>query len=295
MRREFLKKIININLISRFFAKQIDLLLIHLISFSLYLYLIKQELEYNPLVVFLPVLLIGTIWEAISIFLFNTTLGKFFLGLRIYPNSLLDSFKRSFLSYIKGLGLGLPVLGWFLMVYQYLTGINQEISWDKYGKVEQKKEDFIMGMISFTIINVLIVLTLALLFIQKQKTVQHEDQTSIEKVVVGYPGINDLDQGISEEEKELWNSSCVLGALGALEYFNYKNLNSEQVELIKLACEQGEDYLEVQEPPETIYMKACGFGIGVGTSLQQGDRQIINFKGKEEEILKRICISPLEN
>lgn len=298
MRRDFLKQIININLISRFFAKQIDLVLVHLAAFVFYAINLKYSLiNIHPLLIYMISLLLWTLLEGVMVFYFNTTLGKFSLGLRIYPETLRKSMQRSWDCYIKGLGLGLPLVGWFLSGYYYLKGLKEPIPWDKYAPVHQSQKHFLQGMITLMGVGLIIIISSLIIhlnFKQNPPEVNSSPSEIVETVTVDYPNMDSegvSGQLIEEETEELWLRACQLGAVG---FLNHQGVEEFNIELITETCYVGSSkYLDIQEEPSILYLKACSFGIGIGSSLLYKDLDLSPIKNNPEELLKVICLPDL--
>ncbi|MDA9114806.1 RDD family protein [Burkholderiaceae bacterium] len=89
---------------------------------------------------FIGSILLSLVWapaESVLLSLYGTTPGKWLFGMRVvHPNggmlSYPDALKRSFLVFLQGLGLGIPVVVWFtqLFAYRRLTKTGTTL-WDR--------------------------------------------------------------------------------------------------------------------------------------------------------------------
>lgn len=298
--KAFITKIFNPLLISRFLAKNIDLLLGQMLGVFILIFALNQGIKLDALSVSLGMALITIILEALSLYYFHVTPGKFFMGLRVYSPTLKDSFKRSFSCYFRALGLGIPVLGLGFSLGYYLLGINKrEIPWDKYGTITQQRKHFLTGIVSALVINSLILIVVSSLQIRhNQETTPLVKKTNAMETVVGYPGFEDLTKTFSDELTEeeqsvsdVWNVACRLGAVGLLDYYKGPLLEEGSIAIISGACERGIKEIGPDDDIEVIYMKACGYGIGVGAALIFKDditNSPINKDGKK--LLREICL-----
>lgn len=295
-------KIFNSFLISRFVAKNIDLFLGQLVGIVILMISLNYGIKLDVLYVSLGMAFVTVVLEAFSLYYFHVTPGKFFMGLRVYPPTLLSSFKRSFSCYFRALGLGIPVLGLGFSLGYYLLGISKkEIPWDKYGEIKQEKKHFLVGMVSALVVNVLIIGGISLVYLPSQKNVVEAPQkTTVLETIVSYPGFENLTkpaQELTEEEKsisDVWNMACRLGAVGLLDQYNGPLLE-QSIALIALTCEKGIREVGPEDDIEVIYMKACGYGIGVGAALIFKDRledSPVHTDG--ERLLREICLPGME-
>lgn len=279
-----LKKFFNKLLWSRFIARQIDILIVHGTAFLFFNYL-SQIYELNPLFVFLLCLFLNQGLEAILVFYFNTTFGKFLLGLRVYPASLKDSFKRSYFVYIKALALGFPILGWLFMIISYFQSLNQRPEWDKYGEVTQESKHLNKGLIWLLVLNI----TIGFLTFQeyKKQQVQVNKPKALETIVIEYEDQDDETNSIAV----LWNKACLYGAI------SFAQIENQQLDIntVNFACKQaGKILIKDNDEPEVLYLKACGMGIGIGGQVLYGDEIDQKMQGREREILKQVCIPNID-
>ena len=91
----------------------------------------------NPLMSSIFVYLVWAPAESVLLSLFGTTPGKWLFGIRVvHPGggllSYTDALKRSFLVFLQGEGLGIPVIGWLtqLFAYRRLTKTGTTL-WDR--------------------------------------------------------------------------------------------------------------------------------------------------------------------
>lgn len=299
--KSFITKIFNPLLISRFLAKNIDLLLGQMVGIIILMMALNHGIKLDPLSMSLGMAFLTIVLEAICLFYFHVTPGKFFMGLRVYPDSFKSSFQRSFSCYFRALGLGIPVLGLVFSFAYYLLGINnKEIPWDKYAKVTQQRKHFITGITSALVINTLILIVVSSLhWAQNQKEEAAEEvskKSSALETVVGYPGFNDFskpDSELTEEEQsvsDVWNMACRLGAVGLLDFYQGPLLE-RSIAVISASCERGMVEIAPEDDIEVIYMKACGYGIGVGAALIfKEDIENSPIVKDGEKLLKEICL-----
>lgn len=279
-----LKKFFNKLLWSRFIARQIDIIIVHGLAFLIFNYL-SQVYELNPLFVFLACLVLNQALEAILVYYFNCTFGKFLLGLRIYPKSLKDSFKRSYLVYVKALALGFPILGWLFMAISYFQSLNQPPEWDKYGAVVQEPKNLTKGLIWLLGLNI----TIGILSFQeyKQQKVVKVKPEVLETIVIEYEGQEDESNSIGV----LWNKACLYGAIS---FAQMENLQLD-INTVNFACKQaGKLLIKEDDEPEVLYLKACGMGIGISGQVLYGDELDGKMQGREREILKQVCIPNID-
>lgn len=287
-RRALLKKYVNWQLISRFVAKQIDILLVQIVSFGIYVGALQQGKEFNALAIFVIALLVAVPVEATLLYWINYTPGKFFLGLRVYPASWLDSFKRSSYCYVRGLGLGLPLINWIVAAVAYGQGLHQGgIAWDKYGPVVQNKKQLWWGLITAT--GLIIIISLSLIKLSLSEQAQEAGPpavTPVETVVIPY-------QEVDEELKTLWTIACQLGVVGLMQ--EEKVVPPEEFGAQTLAaCEQSAaKYLKIDDDPTMVFMKACGYGIGLGSQLLPTLGRNLT-QARKEELLKNICVDQVQ-
>jgi hypothetical protein len=295
-------KVFNPFLISRFLAKNIDLLLGQLIALIILMNGAARGVQLNPMAVSLGMFLVTIILEALSLYYFKLTPGKFFMGLRVYPDSLTNSFKRSFSCYFRALGLGIPVLGLIFSLAYYLLGVNNKpIPWDKYGQITQTRKHFLTGMVSALVVNALILILVSSLQIKpsSEPTTASINKVSTLETIVDYPGFEEgsrFNSVLTEREQsisDIWNMSCRLGAVGLLDYFKGPLLE-QRIEIISMTCERGiEMVIDANDDVESIYMKACSYGIGVGAALmfqQDMENSPLSSEAEAEKILKAICL-----
>lgn len=150
----------------RYFARMTDLF-----SFSLvgnFIFALVAPSSYYFIYYYIPELLFGVImlflWNFVEAFLLSTwgtTLGKWLLGTSVRDirgNKLTynAALSRSFQVWIKGLGLGIPIISFLTIINSYykLTGKFGKTSWDFQGRysVQHKKLNPI-GVIMVIVIN----------------------------------------------------------------------------------------------------------------------------------------------
>lgn len=269
----------------RFMARQVDIIIVHGLAFLCFNYL-SQFYELNPLFVFLSCLVINQALEAVLVYYLNATFGKFLFGLRIYPKTLKDSFKRSYLVYIKALALGFPILGWLFMAISYFQSLNHPPEWDRYGEVIQDPKHLTKGLIWLLVLNITIgVLTYK--EYRQQKKVVKSNPDVLETIVIEYEGQAEDDNSIGA----LWNKACLYGAIS---FAQIENLQLD-INTVNFACKQaGKILINQNDEPEVLYLKACGMGIGIGGQVLYGDELDLKMQGREREILKQVCIPNID-
>lgn len=277
------RKFFNKVLWSRFAARQIDLLIVQLTSFGIFSYLAKNY-AVNPLIVFMITLFTYHLLEGLLLYYIKTTVGKFFLGLRVYPKSLKISLLRSLKVYWAGLGLGIPVFGWMMMLIQYFKAVNQPPAWDKDSPLVQTHQNLNKGLIAFLIMNCLVILLYSSLPMPEVK----KNIPPIETVVIEYEG---YEGGPQTTQQILWQKACMYGAL------SFAQTQNEQLDtgVVTFACKEGaKKLMQEGDEPEVIYIKACGFGLGIGTQLIWDEQAVENMQEEAGELLKKVCIPNID-
>lgn len=144
----------------RFWARWIDIMLFSIFG-GLLLYSFDFIYSTNEIVLGLIILAAYVFVEAITLSIFGTTFGKWLLSIKITKEdntrlTFVEALNRSFVVYIAGLGLGIPILSLITLVSSYSELKKDKITrWDKKGH-------FVVVMEKVSVIHSILVVILIL-------------------------------------------------------------------------------------------------------------------------------------
>ncbi|GHU27044.1 hypothetical protein AGMMS50256_05870 [Betaproteobacteria bacterium] len=169
----------------RFFAKFIDQF-VYFLFLVFVIVIFKIDLSsINPLLLPIPFVLIIQIVDGVVLHLFGSSIGRLLFNIHVSPPSDGDislAIKRSLLCFVRGMGLGIPVVSLFFIAYQHgKLKKNKQTSWDmetgysvSYGDVGFIR---MAAAVSLIVLTLMFVGTMDLVGKSVQKSEQQRSQS----------------------------------------------------------------------------------------------------------------------
>jgi len=274
---------VNKLLIQRFVARQIDNLII-----NLGIYFCYSQYQQHPIIAMVLVNLAYSLLEAVLNFKFNTSIGKFFLGLSIKNNSFKEALLRSLSVNFVVQGMGFSIVQIFNYVLIFLS---KNFFWEKNEIIEQENTKKIRGYVVLFMIFMFFSTVYFFNYIRQErfnyvKQDQEEfKENPIQKEII-YTTIIYFPNFISFDH-ELWMENCVLGAKKGFDAYGEK---TDFDEVVKICQIEGQKYSNKKLDTEETVIYACSLGLGLSMQMIFKEEALDIINNQEgEKLLKESC------
>ena len=270
-------------LIPRFLARQIDNVLINLMIYSLYV-----QSSIHPLLIMGFVNLAYSLLEAFLNVKFNTSIGKFFLGLSIKNNSYKEALLRSLSVNFVVQGMGVSIIQ---LINYVLIFLSKNFFWQKNEIIEQEHSKKIRGYIVLLMMTMFFSTVVFFNYARKERLEAFNKQSSeaiknsiddevIHTIIVYFPNFVSFDH-------ELWMENCVLGAKKGFDAYGEK---TDFDEVVKICQIEGQKYSNKKLDTEETIIYACSLGLGLSMQMMFKEEALNIINNHEgEQLLKESC------
>ena len=260
-------------LLQRFFARQIDNIIINIIVYVLYNYS-----EINPLLIMMAVNLVYSLLEASCLFYFKTSIGKYFLGLSIKPMSFKDFLIRSLTINFLVQAMGISII----QIFNYsLILISKNFFWERNSIVYKEYPKQIRGYISLLMLGIFLSSIFFFDYVRNERESQviKNEQEIIYTTEVYFPNFDSFNL-------ELWMEHCVSGAKKGFDAYQKK---PDFDYIVKTCRYESQKYSSKLQDNYDIIIYGCSLGLGLSMQIifEENALDIINNEG--EQLLKETC------